>query len=97
MTDGLLHGALEGLVGGGDGQEEVFGAELPLREEPLVLKHLPSRSSSSSLILLDSCCGGGDGVEEGHGGRREEAGGWDLLSSCGKTEEVLQRDGAPTN
>ena len=89
VTDGLLHGALEGLVGGGDGQEEVFGAGLPLREEPLVLKHLPSRSSSSSLILLDSCWGGDDGVEEGHGGRREEAGSWDVLSSSGKTEKVL--------
>lgn len=36
MADGLLHGALECLVGGADRQQEVLGAELPLRKEALV-------------------------------------------------------------
>ena len=34
VADGLLHAAFKGLVGGGDGQEEVLGAGLALREEP---------------------------------------------------------------
>lgn len=94
MADGLLHGAFEGLVGGGDGQEEVFGAGLPLWEQPLVPPRLPTWSerfprSSSPILLLSSWWGGDDGVEEGNGGRREEAGGWELHGSCDEAKEVL--------
>lgn len=100
VADGLLHGAFEGLVAGGDRQEEVFGAGFALREEPLVpplLHPCSARLLLSSPVLFHSCWGGVEGVEEGDGGRREEAGGWQLLSSCGKMKEVLQGDGAPPN
>lgn len=36
VADGLLHGAFKSLVGGSDGQEEVFGLRLTLREESLI-------------------------------------------------------------
>lgn len=77
-----FHGAFEGLVGGGDGQEEVFGARLPLRRKALVL---PLRSQ----------LGGGRRVKEGDAGRGEGAAGGGLFGSCGKAEEVLQGDAAP--
>lgn len=77
-----LHGTFEGLVGGGDGQEEVFGARLPLRRKALVL-------------LLWSQLRGGRRVKEGDAGRGEEAAGGGLFGSCGKVEEVLQGDAAP--
>ena len=81
VTDDLLHGAFESLVGGGDGQDEVLGSWFPLREEPLILPRGP---------------GCGDcGVQEGNGRRREEAGRGEFFRSCDKAEEILQRDGAP--
>lgn len=39
VADHLLHGAFEGLIGGGDRQEEVFGVQLPLRKELLTRQH----------------------------------------------------------
>lgn len=36
VADGLLHGALECLVGGADGQQEVLGVEFPLRKEAFI-------------------------------------------------------------
>lgn len=91
VADGLLHGALEGLVGGGDRQEEVFGTRLLLREESLILPRLSADHlhGSSSILLFFSWWGGVNRMEEGDGGRREEASGWELLSSCGKTKKVL--------
>lgn len=92
VADGMLHGAFEGLVGGGDRQEEVFGTRLLLGEESLILPRLSAdhlHGSSSSIPLFFSWWGGGDRMEEGDGGRREEASGWELLSSCGETKEVL--------
>lgn len=82
VADGLLHGAFEGLVRGGDRQEEAFGAQLPLRKEPFV----PPPFSSSRQRM-----------EEGEAGRGEEAGGGGLFGSCGKVKEVLQGDGAPSS
>lgn len=79
----LLHGAFEGLVGGGDGQEEVSGTQLPMRTHTFV----PARLSSQQ--------GGGDRMKEGDAGRGEEAGGRGLFGSCGKLKEVLQGGGAP--
>lgn len=36
VADHLLHGAFEGPIGGGDGQEEVIGVQLPLRKQSLI-------------------------------------------------------------
>lgn len=92
-ADRLLHGAFEGLVGGGDRQEEVFGAQLPLRRRPL----LRPRLSASLVLLLSARLGGGRRMKEGDAGRGEEAAGGRLAGSCGKVEEVLQGDGAPSS
>lgn len=104
VADNLLHGAFEGLVGGGDGQEEMFGGGIPLWEEPLVTPDFPSWSACSLflillllLLLLSFWWGGDDGMEEGNGGRREEAGCGELVSFCDETKKVLQGDGAPPN
>lgn len=88
-ADRLLHGAFEGLVGGGDRQEEVFGAHLPPRRRSLIHPRL----SASILLLL----GGGERMKEGDAGREEEAAGGRLFSTCGKVEEVLQGDGTPSS
>lgn len=77
-----LHGVFEGPVGGGDGQEEVFGALLPLRRKALVL-------------LLRSQLRGGRRAKEGDAGRAEDATGGGLFGSCGEAEEVLKGDAAP--
>lgn len=93
VADRLLHGAFKGLVGGGDWQEEVFGAQLPLRRKSLVHPRL----SASLVLLLSSQLGGGDRMKEGDAGRGEEAAGRRLFGSCGKMEEVLQGDGTPSS
>lgn len=85
VCDRLLHGAFEGLVGGGDRQEEVVGAQLPLRRKSLIHPRLSSQ------------LGGGDGMKEGDAGRAEEAAGRRLCGSCGKVEKVLQGDGTPSS
>lgn len=96
VADGLLHAAFEGLVGGGHGQEEVPGGGLPLGEDLLSAPHLRPWSGrsplfSSSVLLLRLALRGGDGgVKEGNGRIREEAGGWEVLKSCGEAKEVLQ-------
>lgn len=79
-ADRLLHGAFEGLVGGGDRQEEVSGAQLPPRRKPLLRPPLPAPLRR---------------VKEGDAGSGEEAAGGRLSGSCGKVEEVLQGDAAP--
>lgn len=94
VADGLLHGAFEGLVGGGDRQEEVLGARLTLREKAHVPLLLPR---TSGRLLLNSWLGGSERVEEGDGRMREEAGCWELLSSCGEVKQVLEGDGALPN
>lgn len=86
-ADRLLHGVFEGPVGGGDRQEEAFGAQLPLRRRSLAR---PRLSASAQL-------GGGERVKEGDTGRGEEAAGGGLSGSCGQLEEVLQGDGTPTS
>ena len=92
-ADRLLHGASEGLVGGGDRQEEVFGAHLPLRRKAFVHPRL----AFSVVLLLSSRLGGGQRMKEGDAGRGEEAAGGRLFGSCGKVEEVLQGDGTPSS
>lgn len=90
-ADRLLHGAFEGLVGGGDRQKEVF--LLPLSRKPLVHPRL----SASVILLLPPQLGGGDRMKEGDAGRGEAAAGGRLSGSCGKVEEVLQGDGTPSS
>lgn len=93
VADHLLHGAFEGLIGGGDGQEEVFGVQLPLRKQSLIKQH----PCASLTFLLSLQQGGGDCMKEGDAGRGEEAGGRELFGSRGKVKEVVQGDGTPSN
>lgn len=46
VADCLLHRAFEDLVRGGNRKEEVFGVQLPLREESFIQQHL-----STSIIF----------------------------------------------
>lgn len=94
VANGLLHGAFKGLVRGGNGQQEVPGARLTLREKALGPLLLPCTSGHRGL---NPRLGTHERVEEGDGGMREQAGCWELLSSCGEVKQVLEGDGALPN